>query len=83
MATSPATEEARQTARRQLGQVLWVLAVLDTSVLVLVIGLAIAWSRLRFPTPELLGLMLGGVASILCLRVFLAVRLKRRSGNLY
>ena len=76
-------EDPRSRARRQLGQVLTVLAVLDTSVLVLVIGLAVAWSRLRFPVAELLGMMLGGVAAILILRMALAVRLKRRSGDLY
>lgn len=83
MSESQTTEENRRTARRQLRQVLLVLAVLDTSVLVLVIGLAVAWSRLRFPTAELLGLMLGGVAGILSLRVGLAVRLRKRSGNLF
>jgi hypothetical protein len=83
MSTDPAPEEARMKARRQLRQVLLLLALLDTSVLALVIGLAVAWAHLRFPTVELLGLMLGGVTTILCIRVAVAVRLKRRSGNLY
>ncbi|MFZ0831055.1 MAG: hypothetical protein WCB18_01735 [Thermoplasmata archaeon] len=71
------------SARRQLRHVLLELALLDTSVLVLVIGLAVAWAKLHFPTLELLALILVGVGTILCLRVALAVRLKRRSGNLF
>lgn len=82
MSVGAATDGAQQKARRQLRQVLLVLALLDTSVLVLVIGLAVAWARLRFPTVELLGLILGGVAIILGIRIAMAVRLKRRSGNL-
>jgi hypothetical protein len=58
------------------------LAVLDTGVLVLVLGLAVAWSRLHIPTLDFLALVLLGVAAILVTRIALGVRLKRRSGNL-
>lgn len=83
MSKTEGMTEARVAARRQLARVLIVLAVLDVSVLVLVVGLAVAWSRLKFPTFELLGFMVGGIATILLVRVALGVRLKRRSGQLF
>jgi hypothetical protein len=83
MSTTGGNDEARVDARRQLSRVLLVLAALDVSVLILVIGLAVAWSRLRFPTAELVGLMVGGVATIVLIRIALGVRLKRRSGHLF
>jgi hypothetical protein len=79
---SESPDEARTRARRQLGRVLGLLALLDISVVVLVVGLAIAWSRLHFPTAYLLALVLIGVGAILAARVWMGVRLKRRSGNL-
>ncbi|MGC2290184.1 MAG: hypothetical protein WA688_10080 [Thermoplasmata archaeon] len=79
---SNSTDHARLMARRQLSRVLILLAFLDTSVLVLVVGLSLAWSRFHIPTPYFLGLVLGGVAAILAARVALGVRLRRRSGNL-
>jgi hypothetical protein len=77
-----ATEQARSRARFQLRRVLIVLAILDTSVLVVVIGLAVAWSRYHLPTAYFLTLVLVAVGGILTARVALGVRLKRRSGNL-
>jgi NhaP-type Na+/H+ or K+/H+ antiporter len=83
MATAtPSADAARATARRQLRRVLLILAGLDTSVLVVVIGLAVAWARLHFPTSYLLALVLGTVSAILLARVALGVRLKRRTGEL-
>jgi len=82
MEGSHSTERARTTARRQLRRVLLLLAILDTSVLVLVVGLAVAWSRFHIPTPYFLALVLAGVGAILVARIALGIRHKRRSGNL-
>jgi hypothetical protein len=83
MATAtPSADEARVKARRQLRRVLLILALLDASVLVVVIGLAVAWARLHFPTSYFLALVLGTVSAILLVRVALGIRLKRRTGEL-
>jgi hypothetical protein len=58
------------------------LAMLDISVVVLVVGLAVAWSRLHFATLYLLTFVLIGVGAILTARVWIGVRLKRRQGDL-
>jgi len=84
-----ATDEARSTtdaaprARRQLGRVLLLLGALDLSVLVLVIGLAVAAPHLGLTSIQLLVSILAGVGTILGIRVWLAVRLRRRSGDLF
>lgn len=78
----PSTEEARARARRQLRQLLGLLALLDTTVLVVVVGLAIAWSRFHLPTLDFLALVFVTVGTVIVARVALGVRLKRRSGNL-
>jgi hypothetical protein len=78
----PAPNLARTRARMQLGRVLTLLAILDTSVVVLVVGLAIAWSRLHFPTLYLVTFLLVGIGGILGARIWMGVRLKRRAGNL-
>ncbi|MCI4347086.1 MAG: hypothetical protein L3J97_00510 [Thermoplasmata archaeon] len=83
MGSSHSPEAARLRARHQLRQVLSVLALLDSGVLVLVIGLVLAWERFGWPTPEFLTFLLFGVGGILLARVALAVRLQRRSGNLF
>jgi hypothetical protein len=80
---SESKDLARRTARRQLRQVLLLLAILDSSVLALVVGLAVAWSRLQFPTPYFLVLVLGAVGGVLAVRIALGVRLKRRSGDFW
>ncbi len=59
------------------------LGVLDLSVLLLVVGLAVAASRLGLTPLELLLLILGGVAMVLGIRVWLAIRLRERSGDLF
>ncbi len=82
MTTPPAIDQARITARRQLRRVLGVLALLDTSVLIIVVGLAIAWTHFHFPTLDFLALVFVTVGGVLIARVALGVRLKRRSGNL-
>jgi hypothetical protein len=82
MVEPPTPDQVRIHARRQLGRVLTLLAFLDITVVVLVVVLAIAWSRLHFPTPYLLTLVLVGIGAILAARVWMGVRLKRRSGNL-
>jgi hypothetical protein len=82
MEGNPSVEGARRTARRQLGRVLAALAILDVSVVILVVGLAVAWSRFHLPTLYFLALVLSGVSAILLARVALGIRLKRRSGNL-
>jgi hypothetical protein len=83
MATAtPPADEARITARRQLRKVLVVLAVLDTSVLVVVVGLAVTWARYHIPAAYFVALILVAVAGILLARVALGVRLKRRTGDL-
>jgi hypothetical protein len=75
-------EAARTVARRQLGRVLALLAVLDVSVLVFVVGLALAWARFRFPVEYFLTFILVGVGGFLIARFAIGVRLKRRSGDL-
>jgi hypothetical protein len=82
MSRSSSVELARATARRQLRRVLTLLAILDTSVVALVVGLAVVWARYHPPTPFIVAPVLGGVSAILLTRVALGVRLKRRSGNL-
>jgi len=84
-----ATTETRSTgteaprARRQLRSVLLLLGALDLSVLIWVIGWAISAPRLGFSNVELLLSILTGVGAILGIRVWLAVRLKRRMGDLF
>jgi hypothetical protein len=80
--TPQSLDQARTTARRQLNRLLVVLAILDASVLVLVVGLALAWARFHIPTIYFLAFVLSGVGAILAVRVSLGVRLKHRSGNL-
>ena len=82
MPTLPVPEDARVRARRQLARVLVWLALLDSSVLVLVVSLAVIWSRYHVPAPVILTLVLGGVGTIILVRIALGVRLKRRSGEL-
>jgi hypothetical protein len=78
-----ASEAARRRARRQLRAVLLTLAGLDAGVVILVLALAEARSSLGLTTPELLLSIVGGVGLVLVVRVLLAVRLRRRSGNLW
>jgi hypothetical protein len=83
MATAPQTvHDARTIARRQLGRVLMLLAILDTSVIIVVLVLAVAWSRYHLSTPYFLALLLVSVGTVIAVRVAIGVRLKRRSGNL-
>jgi len=56
---------------------------LDLSVLLLVIGLAISASRFGWTGLQLLISILAGVGAILGIRIWLAVRLRRRSGDLF
>jgi hypothetical protein len=80
---SPLSEDAGPRARRQLRRVLVLLGVLDLSVLVLVIGLVLAAPSLGFTTAELLFSILAGIVVILGVRIWLAVQLRRRSGDLF
>jgi hypothetical protein len=75
-------DSAREIARRQLHRVLGLLALLDVSALILVLGLTVAWSRNELPSLYFLGLVIGGLGSIILVRVGVGIRLKRRSGNL-
>lgn len=79
---SQSADQARVKARHQLRRVLLLLAILDTSVLVVVIGLAVAWDRFHFPVAYFVALVVGAVSGILLVRVALGVRLKRRAGDL-
>jgi hypothetical protein len=80
---SPSSANAVPRARRQLRWVLVLLGVLDLSVLLLVIGLVLAAPSLGLTTAGLLFSILVGVGAILGVRVWLAVRLRRRSGELF
>jgi hypothetical protein len=82
-AESPSSGDAGLRARRQLRRVLVLLGVLDLSVLVLVIGLLLTTPSLGLTTPELLFSIIAGVSVILGVRIWLAVRLRRRSGDLF
>lgn len=70
--------EAVRRARAQLRRVLRILAVLDVSVVLLVILLAVAKSVLRWTDDEFLLLVLTGVVLVLAARIALAVNLRRR-----
>jgi len=78
----PARSAAELTARRQLGRVLLALAVLDVGVIVFVVGIAEVRNLLSLTGAAFLLLVLGGVGTILVTRVLLAVRLRRRQGDL-
>lgn len=69
-------------ARRQLRRVLWVLAAMDAGVLVTIVALAVAAFVLRLTNLELLLLIVAAVGAIIGARVALAVRLRRRSGDI-
>jgi hypothetical protein len=73
-------DSASLRARRQLGRVLLLLAVLDVGVLVTVVLLAVLATAYRFTNLELLVLVVAGLGAIIGARVALAVRLKKRSG---
>jgi hypothetical protein len=80
---SATAENAEVRARRQLGRVLVVLAVLDTSTIAFVLVLVLlgpVWGLSRI---ELLAWILLGAGVIVGTRIGLAVRLRRRSGELY
>ena len=74
--------ESRERARHQLRNVLVILGLLDLSVVVSVVVLAVASPRLGLSTENLLLLILGVLGGILSVRVWLGVRLRRRSGSL-
>jgi hypothetical protein len=80
----PATEDApAPRARRQLGRVLLLLGLLDLTVLVFVIGVILAAGRWGLSPIELLMTILLGAGTVVGARVWLAVRLRRRSGELF
>jgi hypothetical protein len=74
--------DAGVRARRQLRRVLLVLAAMDVGVVATIVLLAVAAVLLRLTNLELLGLIVAGLGAIIGARVALAVRLRRRSGNL-
>lgn len=78
-----ATEDAREKARRQLRTVLRLLGLLDMAVLVFV--LLVAWERSAWglSTVELLAVIVAGISFVLLTRIWLAVRLHARRGNLF
>jgi hypothetical protein len=80
---SSASANAGPRARRQLRRVLVLLGVLDLSVLVLVIGLLLASRSLGLTTAESLLAILAVVGVILGVRIWIAVRLRRRAGDLF
>jgi hypothetical protein len=85
MGTTPgyaSPSEASVRARRQLRRVLVVLAAMDAGVLVTIVVLAVASMLLRLTNFELLALIITGLGAIIGARVALAVRLRRRAGNL-
>jgi hypothetical protein len=63
--------------------VLVLLGVLDLGVLVLVAGLALAAPVLGLTNTELLLSIFTGTSGILVIRIWLAVRLRRRAGELF
>ena len=65
-----------------MGTVLRLLGILDLSVIVWVLGIAVGAGALGLNNLELLAAILLGVGTILGLRIWLAVRLKRRLGEL-
>lgn len=77
--TSQPPTAAGSTARRQLRRVLLLLALMDVSVILVVVGLAEARSALGLTTDEFLASLLGGAGLILAARVALAVRLRPRA----
>ena len=81
MASEP-DETAERRARRQLGRVLLLLGLLDLGAIVLVVVLAVAGTAWGLTPYELLAAILTGAGSIVATRVALAVRLRRRVGEL-
>ena len=77
-----ASSEDPRRARRQLGRVLLLLGVLDLSVLVAVVGIAVGVSHFDIRVGGLLALILLAVGLVLGIRVWLAVRLHRHAGEL-
>jgi hypothetical protein len=76
------TTDPGPRARRQLGRVLLTLGVLDLAVLVFVCALALTRSATGLTIPELLAAILAGVGVVLGIRIWMAVRLRARSGDL-
>lgn len=79
---TPDDTDARRTARRQLHRLLLLLAALDLGVLAWVLAIAIVSPRLHVSTAELVLLAVGGIVVVLGTRLALAVRLRRRHGEL-
>lgn len=77
----PPPADAVYRARRQLRRVLRTLALLDVSVVVLVVLLAVAKSALQWSTEEFLILVLSGIVLVLAARVALAISLRRKAGG--
>lgn len=82
-ASTPPSHAAGARARRQLGRVLLVLGVLDLSVVAWVIGIVLGGPALGLSHVGLLLSILGGLGIILGVRIWLGVRLKSKSGELF
>lgn len=82
MDSSP-VKNAEPRARRQLGRVLLILGALDLGVVAWVLGVVLAARSLGLANLSLLFTILGGIGAILGFRVWLAIRLRRRSGELF
>ncbi len=78
----PEISAARRTARRQLSRILLLLAGLDLTVLAWVLGVALVSSRFHLSAVDIVLLALAGIAAILGVRIAVAVRLRRRAGDL-
>ena len=78
----PDRADAGRLARRQLGRVLRVLAVLDGAVLLVVLAMALSWSRVGLSNVSFLAIVVTAAGIALGARLVLAVRLHRSAGDL-
>jgi hypothetical protein len=73
---------AERTARLQLHRVLILLGLLDLTVLLIVLGVAVERTPLGLSNLEVFGLIATGATLVILTRILLAVRLRARSGEL-
>ncbi|HTP54963.1 MAG TPA: hypothetical protein VML94_08430 [Thermoplasmata archaeon] len=70
------------TARRQLGRVLTLLGLLDLTVMLLVLLVAVERSRWGLSNLAVFAVLAAGAIGVILTRILLAVRLRSRAGNL-
>jgi hypothetical protein len=80
---SSSRSEAARLARRKLGRVLTVLGLLDLTVLLFVVAVALERQRWGLSNVDVVGVIVAGATAVILTRILLAVRLRSRGGNLW